>query len=458
MGAIVYALDVLDASQLSEPVHGGGWYEWDDADYFSSRWMGLEAQVLVHPDWWRRGRFATLPVLGEVQDGSQVLAVVRDGQPIAEFPVLPGWHVYDFVLPAEATNADRNPSVVLRVNRLQPADHHPSDPRDLGIRVGTPEVHDDARRHEKARVLSDFCSSIAAGAVIGTDHAVADAAEQQPSGATASFFERNTALNQREFESGATVLASFPLNLGIDLYGKCNIKPPCVYCQWDDGKAQEGDEVNSVVDDETLRSYGEFFDAARAFINCSIGEPLLHPRLPQILDLLAQHGKLLEIATNGQAFTPATVRALAGRDITLHVSLDAASADTYARLRNDRWHDVLAGLIALRDARRYADWLPRVYMVFMPMRANLRDFEGYFKLCRLVGAHALVLRPLIQFEHTDIKVERGGYHFDYAQELLTRGEVQAVIEQSCVFSTKYGVAVSNQFGFGTEAVSPVLPA
>ena len=42
-------------------------------------------------------------------------------------------------------------------------------------------------------------------------------------------------------------LASTPPSLGIDLHGACNVKPPCVYCEWDFSKAAEGDHVDRAV-------------------------------------------------------------------------------------------------------------------------------------------------------------------------------------------------------------------
>ena len=55
------------------------------------------------------------------------------------------------------------------------------------------------------------------------------------------FILKNALLNFQEMLQGKEKLESYPLNLGVDLYGKCNIKPPCVYCLWDKMKELEGD-------------------------------------------------------------------------------------------------------------------------------------------------------------------------------------------------------------------------
>jgi MoaA/NifB/PqqE/SkfB family radical SAM enzyme len=350
------------------------------------------------------------PVYSDYDDLSQVVTVSTGGN-VTELPLVHKWGYYSFDFRQEA---GQELEIAFHVNKLMPAiNRHPTDTRTLSVRVGPLMFHDDESRHERVR-----------------------------------FTYENAVLNLREFLAGATTLTSFPLDLGIDLFGKCNIKPACVYCPWDGTKNSEGENTNVVVDERTLEEYGPFFHAARALVNCSFGEPLLHSRLAQILDFTARHEKVVELSTNGQAFTPATVTALAGKPVVLYVSLDAASAEVYGRLRNDRWHEVVTGLTFLREARRRANGLPKLNMVFMPMRANLRDLEAYFRLCRMVDADLLVLRPLNYGENADMTADRGGYHFVYARELLSLDELQAVGEQCEEYSARYDVLVGNQFDFG----------
>jgi sulfatase maturation enzyme AslB (radical SAM superfamily) len=339
------------------------------------------------------------------------MTITANGRAVMHLGLARYWNYYTFEVPA---SRDDDVALTFRLNKALPSSYHPDDSRiDLGARVGAFEFHDDELRRQRTEALHE-----------------------------------NAVLNRAELEAGSTVLASFPLNLGIDLYGKCNIKPPCVYCWWDQCKSLEGEDVNAIVDDRTLLEYGPFFDAAQSLINCSFGEPLLHPRLAEIARLLGTRDKVAEIATNGQAFTPATVGALAGQPILLYISLDAASPEVYGRLRNDRWHEVVAGLTFLREARRRANGLPKVRMVFMPMRANLGDLEAYFRLCRMVEAEALVLRPLNYAENTSIRAERGGYQFDYERELLNREEIEAVCRRAEEYAERYGLWLISQFDFG----------
>ncbi len=125
---------------------------------------------------------------------SQVLTVTIAGRVAAEIPVLNRWFDFHFELPA---SADTDLEIVLlSVNKLVPLKRSaPGDWRDLGVRVGRLAFHDDKAQFERA-----------------------------------GWADENAVRNKRELDAGASVLESHPIGLGIDLFGKCNIKPACVYC------------------------------------------------------------------------------------------------------------------------------------------------------------------------------------------------------------------------------------
>ncbi len=390
-----------------------GWYGWEHDRVFPFRWMMSRADLALPGGLRRRFRYLTVPVFSEYVDFSQKLRLeTKDGRS-AEWPLLYQWSFYSFDLGSADGDEDRPLEISLSLNKVFPPRYHPGDGRELGVRVGPLEFHDDPARHD------EFL-----------------------------FFLDNAVRNFEEMVDGRDELRSYPLNLGIDLYSKCNIKPPCVYCLWDKMKVLEGPHRDLVVDDRTLESYGPFFKAARNLVNCSFGEPLLHPRFVEIMDLCRRHGKFLELSTNGQAFTDRTVRALIGKHVYLYVSLDAATAETYAKIRNDRWDEILPNLERLSRERKAAGGFPKLFMVFMPMRVNLGDLEEYFKLCRRLEADALVLRPLLYLWNPKIEAERGGYHFDYKKEMLERPEAEDVIRRCEILSKTYGVPLANQYQFG----------
>ncbi|MFQ6037555.1 MAG: radical SAM protein [Candidatus Aminicenantales bacterium] len=410
------------AAGKDEVIYGEGWFEQEQDEFFPFRWMALQAKGFLPGEALRRNRYVEFHGFSGFRDLSQTLEVQIDGKSLGTLPLLHNWNYYSFDvrpffesdhnLPEERTDFYE---LRLILNKPYPRELHEQDARHLGMRVSDIRFHDDDATHQ------NFL-----------------------------FFHRNAVLNHREMLEGKARLSSYPLNLGVDLFGKCNIKPPCVYCLWDWTKEWEADFVDDVVDEHTFEAYGPFFRSARLLINCSIGEPLLHPKLQDILDYCAKHKKILEISTNGQAFTDRTIQALVGKPIFLYVSLDAASKETYAKIRNDRWDEIIPNLVRLNEERKKRGNLPKLHMVFMPMRVNKHELEDYFRLCRKVDADALILRPLLVLENPGIEEHRAGYHFVYENELLSREELEEIFRECAVYERKYGIPVANQFEFGLE--------
>ena len=390
-----------------------GFYGPEDDRNMPFRWMSRRA-VLGLPATDRAGsEYLALWMFSDFANFSQRVTLTLDGRALDEFPLMFGWASYSVRLGSAEERSAGPGELVFTLNKVYPPKYHPGDGRDLGCRLGPLAFHNDEVKHRDARAFLD-----------------------------------NAVLGDREMRQGKTRLDSYPTNVGIDIWGRCNIAPHCVYCTWDAMKILEGDNVEVVVDDKTLESYGPFFNSARQFVNCSIGEPLLSPRFQEILSLCQRHGKTLEISTNGQAFTRRTIQALADKPVRLYISLDAATKETYAKIRNDKWDEIVPNLLLLNEERKKAGSVLKIYMVFIPMKVNRGDLEAYFQLCKRIEADSLVLRPLLNLGDPKIEEVRGGYRFNYKNEMLSWEEVQEIFRQVDEYSKKYDVFVYNQFDFG----------
>ncbi len=393
------------ALQLGRPVElrrGFHAREWDGENHF--RWMGGAGVLGLEPV--AEPSFLELSVRSSFADLSQVLTVAA-GEVVGEFPLIAGWMQLSVSLPAHADE------VVLELNKLFPRHYYPGDARSLGAQVRGVRHHRQPERHGH----------------VTRQHA-------------------NALLNTRELLDGATRLESTPPALGIDMYGVCNVKPPCVYCEWDASKDLEGANVDTPFTAETLREYGAFFDNAHELTNCSIGEPFMMRNFDALLDVFGSQGKVLELTTNGQILTDRNIERLLGRTINLYISLDAGTAATYAKLRNDTFDKILANIRRLVEARKAAGGLPRIHIVFMPMRVNLHELEACVELCADLEVDRLVLRPLNFSEWIDLRWQRDGYTFDYQNELLPFDELVAASARAAEHCARYGVVLSDQMDFG----------
>jgi wyosine [tRNA(Phe)-imidazoG37] synthetase (radical SAM superfamily) len=371
---------------------------------YKFRWTELHAILEFAPA--AEPRFLECGLMSEFGDLSQVVTITA-GSETRVCPLPHGWTPFSIPVPAGVGSA------VLRVNKRFPGEYHVGDNRILAIRVRDVRLHADPERHRALALQHD-----------------------------------NSTLNQQELLSGQTSLTSTPPSLGIDLHGVCNVKPPCVYCEWDFSKNLEGDRAEVPFTRETLKEWGEFFDNTSTLINCSIGEPFMMKNLNELLEIFGRTGKTVQMTTNGQILTDRNIQNLVGMPIDLYVSLDAATASTYAKLRNNTFDRLVANLKRLVIAKGGRGKMPYIHMVFMPMRCNLHELEDFVKLVAEVGADRLVLRPLNYSEGVALDWERGGHRFVYQEELLPFDELVKASGRAARASKRLGVELADQMDFG----------
>jgi hypothetical protein len=395
--------------------YGAGFHETEHGEGLPFRWMTAEGALSFAPA--GSERFLELWARSNFHDLSQVLTVETAGAAAVEHALAYGWNAVSVPVPAGAAGA------TLRVNRIYPREYYPADTRELAVQVRGERLHDDAARHGH----------------MTRQHA-------------------NTVLNRRELLAGRTALSSQPPKLGIDMAGTCNVKPPCVYCAWDFNKELEGDNAALPFTTGTLDSYGPFFEDAQELVNCSIGEPFMIKNVDELLDAFGSRGKVLELTTNGQILTDANIARLLGRNVHLYISLDAATAETYAKLRNPTFERLLDNVRRLVEAKGGRGRLPLVYLVFMPMRANAHEVDAFVRLAGELGADRLVLRPLNGSEAVDLTWDRSGYHFDYQKELLPFPELVRISGRVAELCRQRGLELSDQMDFGGALSGPFAEA
>jgi len=395
---------------------GGGFYDEERHDLDVFRWMGLSGRLTFDPD--PVERYLELWVLSEFHDLSQELtSSAGAGPPSAlapplgtgaeTFALVSGWAPLPVTVPAGADHLDLN------VNKLFPGAYYPGDGRALAVRMRPPLLHRDRARH--GHVARQY---------------------------------RNAVLNTREALEGRAGLESTPVSLGIDLYGVCNVKPPCVYCEWDFNKDLEAEHVDTPFTVDTLREWGPFFDNSVSLVNCSIGEPFMMKNFDDLLDAFGDGGKVLEMTTNGQILTDRNIQKLLGRPIDLYISLDAGTPETYAKLRNNRFDAILQNMRRLIEAKGGRGGLPRVHLVFMPMRVNVHELEAFVRICADLEVDRLVLRPLNYSPSVSLDWNRAGYHFEYQKELLPFEELVRVSGRAAELCRRLGVHLADQMDFG----------
>lgn len=391
-------------STAAEVSFGSGFYGEEHDGTQTFRWMGLEAALAFASD--PAPRFLEFWTGGEFYDLSQELHVAA-GDLADCLPLLRGWAPQSVAVPPGAD------CVVFRASKLFPPEYYPNDRRRLALRLKDARLHKDPERHVAVRRQHD-----------------------------------NGALNTRELLEGRVELRSSPPSLGIDLHGACNVKPPCVYCEWDYSKDLEEEHIDTPFTRDTLREWGPLFDNAVNLVNCSIGEPFMMKQIDDLLDTFGNTGKVLEMTTNGQILTDRNIGKLLGRPIDLYVSLDAATPLTYARLRNDTFEKILGNLRRLIEAKGGPGRLPHVNLVFMPMKCNVDELDAFVRLCAELRVDRMVLRPLNYSPSSTLNADRAGYRFEYQEELLPFERLVRVSGRAARLARDLGVPLADQMDFG----------
>ena len=228
----------------------------------------------------------------------------------------------------------------------------------------------------------------------------------------------NRRLNAKEFSEGKALLCSYPPHLRFDIETRCNLRPRCAYCPWDLTKLME-EESPLGGPLETISQLDEFLTHAEQIVDCGVGEPLLNPDLPQILDELKARRIGLEMTSNGVLLTPEIRKALLGRPLTLYVSIDSATESGYRRYRHASLGKILNNLRSLCNEKRNHEGLPRVIVSFIAMSSNLGEFEQFLERMVTIGVDAIKIRSL-RWEPGLVALNDTASNpkFDYRSEML----------------------------------------
>lgn len=127
-----------------------------------------------------------------------------------------------------------------------------------------------------------------------------------------------------------------------------------------------------------------------------LGEPMLHPRFFEMVEIAAARGIRVSANTNLTLLTPERARRCATSGLAqLSVSLDGASAEVYESVRRGAsFAKVLRNLERLVAARDAAGGRPELRGVMVLMRGNLHELPALVRLLHERGVHELLVQRL----------------------------------------------------------------
>jgi len=131
----------------------------------------------------------------------------------------------------------------------------------------------------------------------------------------------------------------------------------------------------------------------------------------------------------------------------INISIDAATADTYQKIRGGDFFKLIANVEALVQARRAArrnDF--RILLNMTLMRANIEELPGFVRLAKHVGADGIAFWQLNDgdnYERPDWVVDKGDWRFAYCDESLRHAPrlSNAMIREAVRVSDEVGMPI-----------------
>ena len=170
-------------------------------------------------------------------------------------------------------------------------------------------------------------------------------------------------------------------NLATD--GHCNFR--CIYCNAPIFSPRRPEDQNEIFD---FRKILEIFDknnllSEELHMDLTSGEICVNPRRREMLDVAAEYGETVSIATNASVYDEQLFRILDSKRASIIVSMDAGTENTFLRIKQrDYYGKVCDNLLAYGKAGRGAVELK--YIVLPGVNDNLMDIDGFIDLCKRV--------------------------------------------------------------------------
>ncbi|MFC1809255.1 radical SAM protein, partial [Candidatus Omnitrophota bacterium] len=137
----------------------------------------------------------------------------------------------------------------------------------------------------------------------------------------------NKICNYQERDQGLPVISSMPLVAKIEVTTRCNLA--CSMCA-----TSFFDKKRADISLKTFMKLRSVFPYLLSAYLYGIGEPLLHPDLPEMVDTLIDEGVNVGIITNGILINKQMAEKWIERGLyKLSISIDGATKKTYEKIR-----------------------------------------------------------------------------------------------------------------------------
>jgi radical SAM protein with 4Fe4S-binding SPASM domain len=225
--------------------------------------------------------------------------------------------------------------------------------------------------------------------------------------------------SSRSFLAGNHV--PLPRHLTIELTSCCNLR--CRMCPKTNGSVNTPE--NKIMTWEIFERLIPLLPHIESLDLTGVwGEAFLHPKLyVDMLKIIKANGSDVYTISNGTLLTDDLARQLVEHDLNkLTISLDAATAETYAFVRPPgRFEDVLNGLASLNAwKKKLGRSQPRLELAFVGMKSNIGEFPRAVQLAVQLGAYRICLQAMGEYPGLENE-SVATHHKDLGRRLYEEG-------------------------------------
>lgn len=229
-------------------------------------------------------------------------------------------------------------------------------------------------------------------------------------------FSKNAKLAFEEYEKGATVVSNQPVELILGVTTTCNIK--CVMCPHAMGHVTHPQEMSVPLYD----SISEQIEHASLVVTVGVGEPLMSKVFWRILKETKPRTDLfLRTNTNGLVLTSDKADSIAASALSeISFSLDAATTETYRKIRGGDFSKAIQGIAKMVTARsNHPGSELKIFVNITLMLENVGELSALVILCKGLGVDAIIVSQLFGFgDSPDWKVKREDWEFVYSDQMI----------------------------------------
>jgi pyruvate-formate lyase-activating enzyme len=193
--------------------------------------------------------------------------------------------------------------------------------------------------------------------------------------------------------------ASFPSQIIMDTTEICNLA--CIHCphptfkksQHYSGRCLEFELIQRVVDE--VKIHGK--DITQYIRYTGEGEPLLHPKIFEILTYSVKHsGTIVTLTTNGTLFNESKIEKLLDTGVNvIDISIDAFHPETYEKIRvNGDLKVTRANVINLIEAVKRRGTATKIVVSYVEQPLNTAETQQFESFWKEQGASFVVVRRL----------------------------------------------------------------